>query len=247
MTGHRITKRMTAIEEMMESGLIATGASIWVQGTLVGSQGSKQKVELKVDKVVVDFFGKLAFLTVSGQFNGCILLLVLILIQNGEVYTFGSTIRAENSNTSRHLAEFWMIEPELAFAFANLNDDMACATAYLHYVVRHVLDNCKEDMEFFNTWIEDQDNIGVNGKMITGDQLAIGKEIGRKLGMGRSLKLWERMSSLIMETICTQLFLKLFETLSRLVLTFSVLTTTKRVFFAIKLVKTRLRNKMKDD
>ncbi|KAA3454791.1 asparaginyl-tRNA synthetase family protein [Gossypium australe] len=241
--------------DQVESGLIATGASIWVQGTLVASQGSKQKVELKVEKVVVvgksdpsypiqkkrvsreflrtkahlrprtntfgavarvrnalayathkffqengfvwisspiitasdcegageqfcvttlipssreaadspvdaipntknglidwsqDFFGKPAFLTVSGQLNAETYATAL-----SDVYTFGPTFRAENSNTSRHLAEFWMIEPELAFA--DLDDDMACATAYLQYVVRHVLDNCKEDMEFFNTWIE---------------------------------------------------------------------------------------------
>ncbi|KAK6251121.1 hypothetical protein SCA6_005126 [Theobroma cacao] len=241
--------------DQVESGLIATGASIWVQGTLVASQGAKQKVELKVDKVVVvgqsdpsypiqkkrvsreflrtkahlrprtntfgavarvrnalayathkffqengfvwisspiitasdcegageqfcvttlipssreatdspvraipntkdglidwsqDFFGKPAFLTVSGQLNAETYATAL-----SDVYTFGPTFRAENSNTTRHLAEFWMIEPELAFA--DLNDDTACATAYLQYVVRHVLDNCKEDMEFFNTWIE---------------------------------------------------------------------------------------------
>ncbi|CAA3004668.1 asparagine--tRNA ligase, chloroplastic mitochondrial-like [Olea europaea subsp. europaea] len=69
-----------------------------------------------------------------------------------QVYTFGPTFRAENSNTSRHLAEFWMIEPELSFA--DLDDDMACAAAYLQYVVEYVLENCKEDMDFFNTWIE---------------------------------------------------------------------------------------------
>ncbi|XP_034215802.1 asparagine--tRNA ligase, chloroplastic/mitochondrial isoform X4 [Prunus dulcis] len=214
--------------DQVESGLITTGASIWVQGILAASQGSKQKVELKVKKIVVvgksdpsypiqkkrvsreflrtkahlrprtntfgavarvrnalayathkffqengfvwvsspiitasdcegageqfcvttlDFFGKPAFLTVSGQLNAETYATAL-----SDVYTFGPTFRAENSNTSRHLAEFWMIEPELAFA--DLNDDMACATAYLQYVVRHVLENCKEDMEFFNTWIE---------------------------------------------------------------------------------------------
>ncbi|ONK55735.1 uncharacterized protein A4U43_C10F460 [Asparagus officinalis] len=94
-----------------------------------------------------DFFGKPAFLTVSGQLNAETYASAL-----SDVYTFGPTFRAENSNTSRHLAEFWMIEPELAFA--DLNDDMACATAYLQYVVKYVLDNCKEDMDFFNTWIE---------------------------------------------------------------------------------------------
>ncbi|KAK1306605.1 hypothetical protein QJS10_CPA10g00886 [Acorus calamus] len=74
-----------------------------------------------------DFFGKPAFLTVSGQLNAETYATAL-----SDVYTFGPTFRAENSNTSRHLAEFWMIEPELAFA--DLNDDMACATAYLQYV-----------------------------------------------------------------------------------------------------------------
>ncbi|KAL3497492.1 hypothetical protein ACH5RR_040224 [Cinchona calisaya] len=239
----------------VESGLISTGASVWVQGVLVKSQGSKEKVELKVEKLVlvgtsdtsfpiqkkrvsreflrtkahlrprtntfgavarvrnalayathrffqengfvwvsspiitasdcegageqfcvttlipsfrevtdspvtaiprtedgsIDwsqyFFGKPAFLTVSGQLNGETYATAL-----SDVYMFGPTFRAENSNTSRHLAEFWMIEPELAFT--DLDDDMACATAYLQYVVQYVLENCKEDMDFFNTWIE---------------------------------------------------------------------------------------------
>ncbi|XP_061341069.1 asparagine--tRNA ligase, chloroplastic/mitochondrial [Gastrolobium bilobum] len=241
--------------DQVESGLITTGASIWVQGVVVKSQGSKQNVELKVNKIVLigksdpsfpiqkkrasreflrtkahlrprtntfgavarvrnalayathkffqengfvwvsspiitasdcegageqfcvttlipssqeaadspvdaipklndrlidwsqDFFGKPAFLTVSGQLNAETYATAL-----SDVYTFGPTFRAENSNTSRHLAEFWMIEPELAFA--DLNDDMACATAYLQFVIRYVLNNCKEDMEFFDTWID---------------------------------------------------------------------------------------------
>ncbi|XAR70461.1 Asparagine--tRNA ligase [Bertholletia excelsa] len=241
--------------DQVEGGLISTGASVCVQGILVGSQGSKQKVELKVEKLIMvgrsepsypiqkkrvsreflrtkahlrprtntfgavarvrnvlayathkffqengfvwisspiitasdcegageqfcvttlipnsqgvadsladgipkrddgfidwsqDFFGKPAFLTVSGQLNAETYATAL-----SDVYTFGPTFRAENSNTSRHLAEFWMIEPELAFA--DLNDDMACATAYLQYVVKYILEHCKEDMDFFNTWIE---------------------------------------------------------------------------------------------
>lgn len=241
--------------DQVEAGCISTGASILIHGTIVGSPGSKQKVELKVNKIVLigesdssfpiqkkrvsreflrtkahlrprtntfgavarvrnalayathkffqengfvwisnpiitasdcegageqfcvttliptsleamdssagkipktdeglidwsqDFFGKPAFLTVSGQLNAETYATAL-----SDVYTFGPTFRAENSNTSRHLAEFWMIEPELAFA--DLNDDMACATAYLQYVVRHILENCKEDMDFFNTWVE---------------------------------------------------------------------------------------------
>ncbi|KAI3846152.1 hypothetical protein MKW92_033278 [Papaver armeniacum] len=238
--------------DQLESGFIMTGASVSVEGVIVASQGSKQKIELKVAKVNTigksdpsypiqkkrvskeflrtkahlrprtntfgavarvrnalahgthkffqengfvwvstpiitasdcegageqfcvttligdgikssansipktgdssidwskDFFGKPAFLTVSGQLNAETYASALT-----DVYTFGPTFRAENSNTSRHLAEFWMIEPELAFA--DLDDDMACATAYLQYVVRYVLENCKEDMDFFNSWVE---------------------------------------------------------------------------------------------
>ncbi|KAL8477697.1 hypothetical protein ACS0TY_029842 [Phlomoides rotata] len=239
----------------VEDGVILTGTSVWLQGIIVASPGSKQKVELKVDKLVLvgkcdpsfpiqkkrvsreflrtkahlrprtntfgavsrvrnalayathkffqengfvwlsspiitasdcegageqfcvttlipnsseatdspvkaipttkdglvdwsqDFFGKPAFLTVSGQLNAETYATALT-----DVYTFGPTFRAENSHTSRHLAEFWMIEPELAFA--DLEDDMACATAYLQYVVQYILENCTEDMDFFNTWIE---------------------------------------------------------------------------------------------
>jgi len=95
-----------------------------------------------------DFFGKPTYLTVSGQLNGEIYASSL-----SDIYTFGPTFRAENSNTSRHLAEFWMIEPEMAFA--DLNDNMDCAEAYLKHVLRYVLDNCKEDMEFFNKFVSE--------------------------------------------------------------------------------------------
>merc|ERR1719401_2498992 len=94
-----------------------------------------------------DFFGKPAFLTVSGQLsveNYCCAL--------SNVYTFGPTFRAENSHTSRHLAEFWMIEPELAFA--NINDDMDCAEDYLKYCVRYAYDHHREDLEWFDANIE---------------------------------------------------------------------------------------------
>lgn len=94
-----------------------------------------------------DFFGKPAYLTVSGQLEGEILASAL-----SDVYTFGPTFRAENSNTSRHLAEFWMIEPEMAFA--DLKADMECAESYLKFCVRYVLDHCKEDLEFFDKFIE---------------------------------------------------------------------------------------------
>lgn len=94
-----------------------------------------------------DFFEKPAYLTVSGQLNAEMFACAL-----SNVYTFGPTFRAENSNTSRHLAEFWMIEPELAFA--DLDDVIACAEAYLKFCISYVLKNCSEDIEFFNKFIE---------------------------------------------------------------------------------------------
>lgn len=90
-----------------------------------------------------DFFAKPAYLTVSGQLNGEIYASSL-----SDVYTFGPTFRAENSNTSRHLAEFWMIEPEMAFA--ELSDNMDCAEAYIKYVLKYALETCLEDMQFFD-------------------------------------------------------------------------------------------------
>jgi len=89
-----------------------------------------------------DFFGKPAFLTVSGQLNAEALACAL-----RDVYSFGPTFRAENSNTARHLAEFWMVEPELAFA--DLADDMDCAEAYLKHCLSAVLRRCDEDLAFF--------------------------------------------------------------------------------------------------
>ena len=70
----------------------------------------------------------------------------------GDIYTFGPTFRAEQSNTARHLAEFWMVEPELAFA--DLSDDISCAEAYLQFCVQYVLDNCQEDIQFFDSRVE---------------------------------------------------------------------------------------------
>ena len=94
-----------------------------------------------------DFFGREASLTVSGQLEAETFALAF-----GKTYTFGPTFRAENSNTARHAAEFWMIEPEIAFA--DLNDDMELAEAMVKFVIRHVLDNCKEEMEFFNNFVD---------------------------------------------------------------------------------------------
>lgn len=88
-----------------------------------------------------DFFGKHTNLTVSGQLEGETFAMAL-----GQIYTFGPTFRAENSNTSRHLAEFWMIEPEVAFN--DLDDNMDLAEDFIQYVVKYALDNCAEDLQF---------------------------------------------------------------------------------------------------
>lgn len=94
-----------------------------------------------------DFFGKSAFLTVSGQLEGETYACAL-----SKIYTFGPTFRAENSNTSRHLAEFWMVEPEVAFY--ELSDNMRLAEAFLKRILRDVLSHCGEDMAFFNQHIQ---------------------------------------------------------------------------------------------
>lgn len=93
-----------------------------------------------------DFFGKSTFLTVSGQLNAETYACGL-----SDVYTFGPTFRAENSNTARHLAEFWMIEPEMAFA--TIKDNMECAESYLKSAIKFALDNCQQDLEFFEKHI----------------------------------------------------------------------------------------------
>ncbi len=94
-----------------------------------------------------DFFGKSTNLTVSGQLN-----VETYCMAFRNVYTFGPTFRAENSNTTRHAAEFWMIEPEIAFA--DLNDNMALAEDMLKYIINYCLDNAPEEMEFFNKFID---------------------------------------------------------------------------------------------
>jgi asparaginyl-tRNA synthetase len=94
-----------------------------------------------------DFFGKETNLTVSGQLEGELGALAL-----GDIYTFGPTFRAENSNTPRHLAEFWMIEPEMAFY--DLTDNMDLAEEFVKYLIRYALDNCREDLEFLNNMID---------------------------------------------------------------------------------------------
>ncbi len=94
-----------------------------------------------------DFFGKETNLTVSGQLNG-----ETFAQAFKNIYTFGPTFRAENSNTTRHAAEFWMIEPEIAFA--DLKDDMMLAESMLKYVIRYVLEHAPEEMNFFNSFVD---------------------------------------------------------------------------------------------
>jgi asparaginyl-tRNA synthetase len=94
-----------------------------------------------------DFFGKHAYLTVSGQLEAEFLAMSL-----GDVYTFGPTFRAENSNTSRHLSEFWMIEPEMSFA--DLNDDIKLAEDFIHFLCGKVLELCESEIAFFEKFIK---------------------------------------------------------------------------------------------
>ncbi len=94
-----------------------------------------------------DFFGKQANLTVSGQLN-----VETYAFAFKNVYTFGPTFRAENSNTTRHAAEFWMIEPEMAFA--DLKDDMVLAESMIKFIIRYVLENAPEEMKFFNSFVD---------------------------------------------------------------------------------------------
>jgi asparaginyl-tRNA synthetase len=128
------------------TGSDCEGAGQMFQVTTLDLANPPKTPQGKIDNTQ-DFFARPTYLTVSGQLDGEIFACAL-----SDIYTFGPTFRAENSNTSRHLAEFWMIEPEMAFA--DLNDDMDCAEAYLKYVIKHLLENCQEDMQFFDKHIE---------------------------------------------------------------------------------------------
>lgn len=97
-----------------------------------------------------DFFGKKVNLTVSGQLEGELAAMAL-----ADIYTFGPTFRAENSNTARHLAEFWMIEPEMAFY--DLDDNMDLAEDFLNYLIKYALDNCADDLAFLANRLEEED------------------------------------------------------------------------------------------
>ena len=126
----------------------AEGAGEMFQVTTLDLMNLPKNEEGKID-YSQDFFGKATNLTVSGQLEGELFALAL-----GQVYTFGPTFRAENSNTARHLAEFWMIEPEMAFY--DLNDNMDLAEEMLKYLVSYALENCKDDIEFLSKRREDE-------------------------------------------------------------------------------------------
>ncbi len=124
------------------------GAGQMFQVTTKNLYDIKKDEEGKID-YSDDFFGKSTSLTVSGQLEGELGATAL-----GAIYTFGPTFRAENSNTPRHLAEFWMIEPEVAFY--DINDNMDLAEDFIKYCVRWALDNCADDLEFLNKMIDKQ-------------------------------------------------------------------------------------------
>jgi asparaginyl-tRNA synthetase len=124
----------------------AEGAGDMFQVTTLDLNNPKRTEDGKID-YSEDFFGKHTSLTVSGQLEGELGATAL-----GQIYTFGPTFRAENSNTPRHLAEFWMIEPEVAFL--EMNDLMDLEEDFIRYCVKWALDNCKDDLEFLNKMID---------------------------------------------------------------------------------------------
>ena len=124
------------------TGSDCEGAGAMFAVTTLDLNNVPKTPEGKVD-YAQDFFGKACNLTVSGQLEG-----ELGALSLGQIYTFGPTFRAENSNTPRHLSEFWMIEPEMAFY--ELEDNMELAEDFLKYLIRYALENCREDLEFMN-------------------------------------------------------------------------------------------------
>ena len=128
------------------TGSDAEGAGEMFRVTTLKLDKPPRKADGSID-ASQDFFGKETNLTVSGQLNG-----ETFCAAFRNIYTFGPTFRAENSNTSRHAAEFWMIEPEIAFA--DLNVDMDLGEDMIKFITRYVMDECPEEMEFFNQYIE---------------------------------------------------------------------------------------------
>ena len=135
-----VKKEVKKLLELKDELKVAEEAGVSVGGIPRTSNGT----DIDYSK---DFFYRPTFLTVSGQLQAEIYACALT-----SVYTFGPTFRAENSHTSRHLAEFWMIEPEIAFA--NLQDDMDCAEDYVKFCCKHLLETCLEDMEFISKQVD---------------------------------------------------------------------------------------------
>lgn len=127
----------------------AEGAGEMFQVTTLDLDNIPRTEDGKID-FDQDFFGKATNLTVSGQLEG-----ELAAMGMGEIYTFGPTFRAENSNTTRHLAEFWMIEPEMAFY--DLNDNMDLAEEFLKYLINYALENCMDDLQFLSKRLQDEE------------------------------------------------------------------------------------------
>ncbi len=128
------------------TGSDAEGAGEMFRVTTLDMENPPRTADGRIDESQ-DFFGKETNLTVSGQLNG-----ETYAMAFKNIYTFGPTFRAENSNTTRHAAEFWMIEPEIAFA--DLKDDMVLAESMLKYIINYVLEHAPEEMQFFNEFVD---------------------------------------------------------------------------------------------
>lgn len=139
-------RRFRYVHTPIITGSDCEGAGEMFQVTTLDLNNPPRTPDGKVD-YTQDFFGKPAHLTVSGQLNGEMYACAL-----GDIYTFGPTFRAENSNTQRHAAEFWMIEPEMAFA--DIYDDMDLAEDMVRYCVKHIMTNCAEDLELFEKFVD---------------------------------------------------------------------------------------------
>ncbi len=129
------------------TGSDCEGAGEMFQVTTLDLERCTEECRTEAVITAKDFFGKETSLTVSGQLNG-----ETYAQAFRSIYTFGPTFRAENSNTTRHAAEFWMIEPEIAFA--DLEDNMDLAESMLKYVINYVLENAPEEMNFFNSFVD---------------------------------------------------------------------------------------------
>lgn len=141
------TPIITASDAEGAGAMFHVSTSMEVVEKLDGKDGQTHAFRIKDDNPANDFFGKPSFLTVSGQLEAETMALGLT-----NVYTFGPTFRAENSSTARHLAEFWMVEPEMAFC--DLDGDMNLAEEFLKEVIGNILENCAGDLDFFNKRIE---------------------------------------------------------------------------------------------